>query len=112
MQSITLNKKEVARLKSAIRRGETNSQFQELLDTLDGLLNEETGQIHISDKTMASIERFGSVVNKPSWQGILYSVFGRTLREAFSNSERCTELIDIGKGKISAVTPERNYRVV
>jgi hypothetical protein len=112
MRIITLNTKEVARLKSAIRRGETNTQFQEFLDTLNSLVDQKTGRMPVSDGTFAAIEHFGSVVNKPSWQGLLFSIFGRTLSEAFANTERCTELIDIGKGVITPPAPDRNLRVL
>jgi len=111
MRSISLNTKEVARLKSAIRRGEYNCQFHDFLDTLDTLLNEQTGRIDISENTFHSLQRFASVVARPNWQAILYSIFGRTLRTAFGNIERCTELIEIGGGVPPAVIAENNRNV-
>jgi len=112
MPSITLNRKEVAVLKSAVRRGESDPRFQEFLNTLDDLLNDETGHIHISDSTLNVIRRYVCVVNRPSWQGILFSIFGRTLRQAFGDSTLCTDLIAISGSKLVHHAGENNERNV
>lgn len=95
---ITLNKREVALLKGAARRGADNAAFQDLLLTLGKLVNDRTGQIQIPPEVMVLIQRYGSDIGKLSWHGTLFSIFGRTMGDAFGqHPEKCTELIDINK---------------
>ena len=111
MSTVTLNKREVALLKSAARRGDDNSNFQSLLARLDKLVNDRTGQIEIPPDLMELIHRYGADVGKMSWRGTLYSIFGRTLGHSFGeHPETCTELIDINKTPKPG--PERNWRAV
>ena len=115
MSSIVLNKREVALLKSAARRGDDNTHFQELLVKLDSLVNDRTGHIQISPDIMVLIHRYGADVGKLSWRGTLFSIFGRTMGDSFGqHPETCTELIDIDK-KPKAVPGDgsgRNWRAV
>jgi hypothetical protein len=115
MSLLTLNKREVALIKSAARRGDDDSQFQELLAKLDKLVNDRTGQIQIPPDVMELVQHFGADPGKLSWHGTLYSIFGRTLGATFGrNSETCTELIDIKKEAtpVSDDSRDRNWRAV
>ena len=112
MPVITLNDREIAQLRSAIRRGDDNRHFQEFLNTMGELLDDDTGEMTISITTFELIERYGSGVGKLSWHGILFSIFGRTASTAFGRSEKCTDLIDIDSGHSFTATGGRNYRVV
>ena len=83
MAYVTLNQKEIATLKSVARRGDGDAGYQELLSTLDRLLNERTGEIYISTSTLATLQRYGTgKASKPSWQGAIFSIFGRTMGES------------------------------
>jgi len=83
MAYVTLNQKEIATLKGVARRGDENPGFQELLSLLDRLLNENTGEIYISTSTLATLQRYGTGKgSKPSWQGAIFSIFGRTMGES------------------------------
>jgi len=113
MPLITLNEREIAQLRSAIRRGDDNRHFQEFLNTLGDLLDDETGKMPVSITTFELIERYGSGVGKLSWHGILFSIFGRTVPSAFGvKTERCTELIDIKSPFGLMGAGGKNYRVV
>jgi hypothetical protein len=115
MSLLTLNKREVALIKSAARRGDDDQKFQQLLAKLDKLVNDRTGQIQIPPDVMELIQHYGADDGKLSWHGTLFSIFGRTLGNTFGrNSETCTELIDIKKeaAPVSKDTPDRNWRAV
>jgi hypothetical protein len=115
MSSIVLNKREVALLKSAARRGDDNAHFQELLMRLDKLVNDRTGHIQIPPDLMELIHRYGADIGKMSWRGTLYTIFGRTMGNSFGqHPETCTELIDIDKKPkpVTGAEPERNWRAV
>lgn len=115
MSTVILNKREVALLKSAARKGDDNANFQDLLFRLDKLVNDRTGQIQIPPDLMELIHRYGADVGKLSWRGTLYSIFGRTMGNSFGqHPETCTELIDIDKKpvKMSGDEPERSWRAV
>jgi len=86
MSYITLNKKEIALLKGAVRRGDENPDFQNFLISLDHQLKEWTGQIHITENSRELIRHYASSPGKPSWRGILHSVFGRTMGENFGQA--------------------------
>ncbi len=111
MSTVSLNKREVALLKSAARRGDDNSNFQSLLQRLDKLVNDRTGQIEIPPDLMELIHRYGADVGKLSWRGTLFSIFGRTMGQSFGeHPDSCTKLIDIDKKPLPG--PERNWRAV
>lgn len=115
MSAVILNKREVALLKSAARRGDDNVHFQELLLKLDKLVNDRTGQIRLPPDVMELIHRYGADIGKPSWRGTLFSIFGRTMGSSFGqHPETCTELIDINKKpeSIQNETPQRSWRSV
>ena len=115
MSTVILNKREVALIKSAARKGDDNPNFQELLQKLDDLVNDRTGQIQLPPDVMEMIHRYGADIGKLSWRGTLFSIFGRTMGQAFGqHPETCTELIDINK-KPKAVpddAPDRGWRAV
>lgn len=82
MPYVALSKTEMAILRNAARKGDADLGFQELLMTLNGLL-EETGSLYISQSTLDLIQRYGAGgCSKLSWQGTLHSIFGRTLGES------------------------------
>ena len=112
--TITLNKREVALLKSAARRGDDNSHFQEFLVTLNESINDRTGQIQIDPHMLELIQKYGSDVGKLSWHGTLFSIFGRTMGDVFGRkTEQCTELIDIRKTPQPVPeTERRNWRAL
>lgn len=115
MTHITLNKREVALLQSAARKGDDNIHFQELLNKLNRLVNDRTGQIQIPPEVMDMIRRYGSDIGKLSWHGTLYSIFGRTMGGTFgSHPEKCTELIDINKTPkpVTEDATDRNWRTL
>ncbi len=115
MSLLTLNKREVALIKSAARRGDDDIKFQQLLVKLDKLVNVRTGQMQIPPDVMELIQHYGADEGKLSWHGTLFSIFGRTLGDTFGrNSETCTELIDIKKEArpVSDNSGERNWRAV
>ena len=115
MSMVLLNKREVALLKSAARKGDDNVHFQELLLKLDKLVNDRTGWIQIPPDLMILIHKYGADVGKLSWRGTLFSVFGRTMGNSFGqHPETCTELIDIDR-KPRTVTndaPDRSWRAI
>ena len=112
--TIILNKREVALLKSAARRGDDNSNFQQLLANLDQLLNDRTGQIQLDARNLELIQRYGCDTGKLSWHGTLFSIFGRTMSNVFGHQEEhCTELIDISKTPEPVQeTEKRNWRTL
>jgi hypothetical protein len=79
MPKIALTKEEIALLKGAARRGDVDSGFQELLQTLCNLLDSETGEIFISQHTMAIVQLYGTGSGHPTWRGLLRCIFQRTL---------------------------------
>ena len=72
--------------KVEIWRCKEDDHIQEFLNTLDRLLGEETGNIHISDTTLNVIRRYERVVSKPGWQAIWSSIFEQALRGIFGDS--------------------------
>ena len=82
MSYVTLNKVEIAVLKNSVRRGDADAGFQELLVALDRLLDNNTGQMFISEQTLDLIKQYGS--GKLSWHGTLFAIFGRTMGEVLS----------------------------
>ncbi|HWB60931.1 MAG TPA: hypothetical protein VG733_15655 [Chthoniobacteraceae bacterium] len=114
MSTVLLNKREVALLKSAARKGDDNANFQELLLKLDKLVNDRTGQIQIPPDLMLLIHKYGADVGKLSWRGTLFSIFGRTMGDSFGqHPDTCTELIDIDKKPTKTSGEEdRNWRSV
>jgi len=115
MSTVLLNKREVALLKSAARKGDDNAHFQEILVRLDKLVNDRTGQIQIPPDLMELIHKYGADVGKLSWRGTLFSIFGRTMGGSFGqHPETCTELIDIDKKpeKKTGHESDRNWRAL
>jgi hypothetical protein len=109
--NITLNKREVALLKGAARRGDGNPHFQELLVILSQLVNDRTGQILIEPHIHELIQHYGCDMGKLNWHGTLYSIFGRTMGDLFGrHPEKCTELIDISKTPESVQDTEKRNR--
>lgn len=98
MPCITLNQREIALLKSAIRRGDDDPGFQKLLVTLDQQLKDRSGQIDIPQGTLELIQYYGCGGGRLSWHATLFSILGRTMGETFSQqSGRHGHLIDIRK---------------
>jgi hypothetical protein len=83
MSNLTLNKVEIAMLKGAVRRGDSDQNFNELLMTLDGLLNEKSGQMYVSQNTLDLIQKFGLGPGTRTWRAILHGVFARSLGDQF-----------------------------
>jgi hypothetical protein len=113
MAYITLNQKEIATLKSVARRGDENKGYQELLCLLDRLLNENTGEIYVSTSTLAIIQRYGSgETSKPSWQGAIFTIFGRTMGESLgSQLDKNGHLIQVDE-EAQQTPPSQVYRRV
>ena len=82
MSYVTLNKVEIAVLKNTVRRGDPDLGFQELLVTLDRQLDENTGQLYVSEQTRELIVRYGG--GKLSWHGVLFAILGRTMGDALN----------------------------
>ena len=83
MANVTLSKTEMAILRNAARKGDTDMGYQELLMTLNGLLEESTGNLYISQTTLDLIQRYGAGgCSKLSWQGTLHSIFKRSFGES------------------------------
>ncbi|MGB8353582.1 MAG: hypothetical protein WCD79_06825 [Chthoniobacteraceae bacterium] len=113
MSYITLNKKEIALLKSAVRRGDQNPDFQNFLVTLDHQLKEWTGQIHVSENMREMIQYYANYQGKPSWRGILHSVFGRTMGENFGKTADPSTNLIITHATVREVEEDhKNRRVV
>jgi len=114
MSHIILNQKEIALLKSAIRKGDDNPEFQKFLVLLDHQLKEWSGEIYISENTIQLIQHYGGQGGKLSWRGILHSIFGRTMGDHFgAPNDSCTKLTETGR--TSPVSSDRNgkhHRVV
>lgn len=112
MAHIVLNKKEIALLKSAVRKGDENPDFQKFLVSLDQALREWTGQIFISDNMQRLIQQYGGG-GKPSWKGTLYSIFGRTMGDQFGeNAETCTNLVETSKTYREPIEESHRHRRV
>lgn len=86
MSYVTLNKVEIAVLKNSVRRGDSDPGFHELLVTLDRQLDENTGQLYVSEQTREMIVRYGS--GKLSWHGLLFAVLGRTLGDSINRKRQ------------------------
>lgn len=83
MPIVTLTKTEVAILRNAARKGDSDLGYQELLMTLNGLLEEPTGKLYVSQSTLDLIQRYGAGgCSKLSWQGTLHSIFVRSFGDA------------------------------
>jgi len=79
MPYVTLSKTEMAILRNAARKGDADMGYQELLMTLNSLLDDATGSLYISQTTLDLIQRYGAGgCSKLSWQGTLHSIFGRS----------------------------------
>jgi len=82
MPYVTLSKTEMAILRNAARKGDADMGYQELLMTLNSLLDDTTGSLYISQTTLDLIQRYGAGgCSKLSWQGTLHSIFGRSFGE-------------------------------
>lgn len=114
MSYINLNKREIAQLESAVRKGDEDEDFQELLVTLDRLLNLETGEIFIPRHIADLIQRYGGSGGKPVWRAALHSIFGRTMGETFGRkAEKSDKLIELSDDEPpTADGGSRNRRVV
>ncbi len=97
-----------------MRRGDENPDFQNFLLSLDHQLKDWNGQIHITENTRELIQHFAHQQGKPSWRGILHSVFGRTMGENFGQApDPVTNLIITQKTVRPPVEEDsRNRRVV
>lgn len=113
MPCITLNEREIALLKSAVRRGDDDPGFQKLLVTLDQHLKEWTGQIEISQNMLELIQYYGCGGGRLSWHGTLFSIFGRTMGKTLGQqSGRSGHLIDISKTpQQSPESDQKGHRV-
>jgi hypothetical protein len=114
MAYVTLNQKEIATLKGVARRGDENQGYQELLTLLDRLLNETTGEIHVSTSTLAMIQRYGSgKESKPNWRGTIFTIFGRTMGESLGGElDKNGHLIRVAEGAKPSRGNSKVYRRV
>lgn len=114
MSYITLNQKEIATLKSVVRRGDENQGYQELLSMLDRLLNERTGEIYISTSTLAMIQRYGSgETSRPNWRGTIFAIFGRTMGDDLGGDlDKNGHLIKVETPEPPKETASKIYRRV
>lgn len=79
MPHLTLTSQEVAILKNATRKGDPDQGFQELLSTLEALVDGKSGRVFLSQHTLDLIQRYGAGSGSMTWKGILLRIFGRTL---------------------------------
>ena len=93
MPHVTLTKQEIAVLKNAIRRGDSDPGFQELLVTLDRLLDMSTSQLFLSEDTLALIRLYSVGSRNPSWHAILFAILGRTVADFGRRVERDSPLV-------------------
>lgn len=78
MKSITLNADEIARLmQPTVGQG----GFQGLLQYLQGQLNQQTGQIDLTDEDRGRICRYAYDYGNGGWENQLKSIFGNHLGE-------------------------------
>jgi len=114
MPHIILNQKEIALLKSAVRKGDENPEFQKFLLKLDHHLKEWTGEMYLSDNTVELLQHYGCNSNKLSWKAALHSIFGRVMGDNFgSPTDSCTNLIATPKTEQTPVVEDgKNRRVV
>jgi hypothetical protein len=116
MSYINLNKREVALLESAVRRGDEDEGFEELLITLVRLTNIDSGEIFIPKPMLSLIQRYGGSSSKPVWRATLHSIFGRSMGESFGRkaekSDRLIELQDEAAAEAARQNAARNRRVV
>ncbi len=82
MPHLTLTSQEVAVLRGTSRRGDPDAGFQELLTTLEALVDGKTGRIFISQHTLELIQRYGAGSGSLTWQAALFRIFGRTLGDS------------------------------
>lgn len=82
MPHLTLTPQEVAMLKSAARKGDPDAGFQELLTTLEALVDGSSGRMFVSQNTLELVQRYGAGSGSLTWQAILFRVFARTLGDS------------------------------
>jgi len=107
MPYVTLSKTEMAILRNAARKGDTDLGYQELLMTLNSLLDESTGSVYISQTTLDLIQRYGAGgCSKLSWQGTLHSIFGRSLGDSLGRKrDDSGRLIQTAPGGLESSNP-------
>lgn len=105
MPDLALSNHEIAVLKSALRKGDPDPGFQELLLTLDRLLNPATGRIYLSQNTLELIQRYGYGSGNMTWKGTLYAIFGRALGETLGRKRDQT-----GRLTVRIETPKQDIR--
>lgn len=82
MPHLTLTSQEVAVLHGTSRRGDSDAGFQELLSTLEALVDGKTGRIFTSQHTLELIQRYGAGSGSLTWQAARFRIFGRTLGDS------------------------------
>lgn len=101
MSYVTLNNVEIAVLKNALRRGDPDPGFHELLVTLGRLLDERTGQLYISPETLKTIQAYAG--KKLSWHGLIFGILGRNMGGLFARERKGPGTPDIShNGEIGA----------
>jgi hypothetical protein len=79
MPSVTLTRKEISILQQWIRRQSPVETIQDLLQTLDSLLDAKSGRIDLSDDLLDKIQTCAFKMKNPVCSATLLAVFQRTL---------------------------------
>jgi hypothetical protein len=113
MSYIKLNIRELAQLESAVRKGDEDEGFQELLLTLERLTDSDSGEIFIPRHIADLIQRYGGSGGKPIWRATLHAIFGRSMGETFGRKpEKSDRLIELQDDDAARNSNPRNRRVV
>lgn len=78
-RTVRLTKEEIAVLDRQDPQTKGQGGFQDLLIGLQGRLNRQTGELHLSAADMEKIKRYAFNYRNGGWQDRLTQIFGREL---------------------------------